>query len=67
MVKDGVLSIGDLTSFFLYTAYVGTSLGGLTSFYSELMKGIGASNRLFTLLNAKPQIENSGILNLNVP
>jgi len=57
MVRDGAMSIGDLTSFFLYTAYVGGSLIGLSSFYSELMKGVGASKRIFTLLDSPAQIE----------
>ncbi|KAI8983895.1 P-loop containing nucleoside triphosphate hydrolase protein [Pilobolus umbonatus] len=51
MVMENVITIGELTSFMLYTAYVGTSLGGMTSFYSEIMKGIGASGRIFELLN----------------
>ncbi|TPX47553.1 hypothetical protein SeMB42_g03282 [Synchytrium endobioticum] len=57
MVQSGAISIGELTSFFLYTAYVGSSLIGMSSFYSELMKGIGASSRLFEYLDAKPLIE----------
>jgi ABC-type multidrug transport system fused ATPase/permease subunit len=57
MVAEGVMSVGDLTSFFLYTAYVGGSLIGLSSFYSELMKGVGASNRIFELLKPVDGIE----------
>ncbi|PQE05448.1 ABC transporter protein [Rutstroemia sp. NJR-2017a BBW] len=45
MVKNGVISIGDLTSFLMYTA-----------FYSELMKGVGAASRLFELQDRKPTI-----------
>ncbi|OZJ02155.1 hypothetical protein BZG36_04638 [Bifiguratus adelaidae] len=51
MVMSQSISVGDLASFLLYTAYVGGSLGGLTSFYSEVMKGIGAGSRLFELLD----------------
>ncbi|CAO3589974.1 unnamed protein product [Absidia cylindrospora] len=57
MVMDNVITIGELASFMLYTAYVGTSLGGMTSFYSEIMKGVGASDRLFELLYRKSQID----------
>lgn len=56
MVMENTITIGELTSFMLYTAYVGTSLGGLTSFYSEIMKGVGASDRLFELLERKSPI-----------
>lgn len=56
MVKNGVISIGDLTSFLMYTAYAGSSLFGVSSFYSELMKGVGAATRLFELQDRKPTI-----------
>ncbi|KAM0715015.1 hypothetical protein Q7P37_009480 [Cladosporium fusiforme] len=49
MVHSGAISVGDLTSFLMYTAYAGSSLFGLSSFYSELMKGVGAATRLFEL------------------
>ena len=56
MVKAGAISIGDLSSFLMYTAYAGSSLFGLSSFYSELMKGVGAASRLFELQDRKPTI-----------
>ncbi|TMW62331.1 hypothetical protein Poli38472_009824 [Pythium oligandrum] len=56
MVADGVLTSGELTSFLMYTLYVGFSSAGLSSFYSELMKGVGASSRIFELLAREPQI-----------
>ena len=56
LVKSGAISIGDLTSFLMYTAYAGSSLFGLSSFYSELMKGVGAASRLFELQDRDPTI-----------
>ncbi|RUP12588.1 ATP-binding cassette sub-family B member 10, mitochondrial [Jimgerdemannia flammicorona] len=56
MVMEGVITVGELASFLLYTAYVGGSMAGLTSFYSEVMKGIGAGGRLFELLDRKTSI-----------
>lgn len=56
MVSNGTISIGDLTSFLMYTAYAGSSLFGLSSFYSELMKGVGAASRLFELQDRNPTI-----------
>ena len=56
MVQSGAISIGDLTSFLMYTAYAGSSLFGLSSFYSELMKGVGAASRLFELQDRNPTI-----------
>ncbi|KAJ1710134.1 ABC multidrug transporter Mdr2 [Aspergillus flavus] len=56
MVRSGAISIGELTSFLMYTAYAGSSMFGLSSFYSELMKGVGAASRLFELQDRKPTI-----------
>ncbi|KAI5268699.1 hypothetical protein E4T47_07653 [Aureobasidium subglaciale] len=56
MVKTGAISVGDLSSFLMYTAYAGSSLFGLSGFYSELMKGVGAASRLFELQDREPTI-----------
>ncbi len=56
MVQSGGISIGELTSFLMYTAYAGSSLFGLSGFWSELMKGVGAATRLFELQDRKPTI-----------
>lgn len=56
MVKSGAISIGDLTSFLMYAGYAGSSLFGLSAFYSELMKGVGAASRLFELQDRQPTI-----------
>ncbi|UKZ83701.1 multidrug-resistance transporte [Trichoderma virens FT-333] len=56
LVRTGAMSLGDLTSFMMYTAFAGSSLFGLSGFYSELMKGVGAASRLFELQDRKPSI-----------
>ncbi|CAI5717206.1 unnamed protein product [Hyaloperonospora brassicae] len=56
MVVEGSLTSGELTSFLLYTLYVGFSVAGMSSFYAESMKGIGASSRVFELLQREPNI-----------
>lgn len=56
MVQSGGISIGELTSFLMYTAYAGGSLFGLSGFWSELMKGVGAASRLFELQDRNPTI-----------
>ncbi|KAH8652471.1 hypothetical protein BX600DRAFT_387140 [Xylariales sp. PMI_506] len=55
-VRDGLLSLGDLTSFMMYAAFTGSSLVGLSGFFSELMKGVGAATRLFELEDRPPRI-----------
>jgi putative ABC transport system ATP-binding protein len=56
LVQSGSITIGELSSFLMYTAYAGSSMFGLSSFYSELMKGVGAASRLFELQDRKPSI-----------
>jgi len=40
----------------MYTAFTGSSIFGLSGFYSELMKGAGAAGRLFELQDRRPTI-----------
>ncbi|XP_071068653.1 ATP-binding cassette sub-family B member 10, mitochondrial isoform X2 [Dasypus novemcinctus] len=48
------MTVGELSSFLMYSFWVGLSIGGLSSFYSELMKGLGAGGRLWELMERKP-------------
>lgn len=57
MVRTGELSIGDLSSYLMYTIYSASSVYSLSNFYSELMKGVGASERVFELLKLKSEID----------
>ncbi|KAG8159034.1 hypothetical protein KVR01_011477 [Diaporthe batatas] len=56
LVRSGAMSLGDLTSFMMYTVFAGSSLFGVSGFYSELMKGVGAASRLFELQDRHPTI-----------
>ncbi|XP_074118480.1 LOW QUALITY PROTEIN: ATP-binding cassette sub-family B member 10, mitochondrial [Sminthopsis crassicaudata] len=57
------MTVGELSSFLMYAFWVGISISGLSSFYSELMKGLGAAGRLWELLERKPVLPfNEGIL-----
>lgn len=57
------MTVGELSSFLMYAFWVGLSIGGLSSFYSELMKGLGAGGRLWELLERKPQLPfNEGLI-----
>ncbi|KAF4563181.1 ATP-binding cassette permease mdl1 [Pleurotus pulmonarius] len=56
LVSRGDISVGDLTSLLLYTVYVGNGLQMLTSFFSSVMRGIGAGTRIFELLDRQPHI-----------
>jgi putative ABC transport system ATP-binding protein len=56
LVSSGGITLGELTSFLMYTAFAGSSLFGLSNFYSEIMKGVGAASRLFELQDREPKI-----------
>ena len=56
MVKSGAISIGELSSFLMYTAYAGSSMVGLSGFWGEMMKGVGAASRLFELQDRNPTL-----------
>ncbi|XP_048515456.1 ATP-binding cassette sub-family B member 10, mitochondrial isoform X2 [Athalia rosae] len=60
MVSNSALTVGNLSAFLLYAAYIGVSLGGLSNFYSELNKALGASTRLFELIEREPKIPVQG-------
>nr|XP_023689480.1 ATP-binding cassette sub-family B member 10, mitochondrial isoform X2 [Paramormyrops kingsleyae] len=56
------LTMGELSAFLMYSFWVGVSVAGLSSFYSELMKGFGAGSRLWELLDRKPEFSiNEGV------
>lgn len=56
MVSNSEITIGSLSAFLLYAGYVGISLNGLSSAYSELNKALGANARLFELIDRQPLI-----------
>nr|UOU03332.1 ATP-binding cassette subfamily B10 [Brachionus rubens] len=55
-IADQVITVGDLSAFMIYSAWVGISMSGLSSFYTELMRGIGASTRTWEIIDRKPSI-----------
>jgi ABC-type multidrug transport system fused ATPase/permease subunit len=54
------ISVGDLLAFVMYTVGVAVAFGMLTSFYNEQMKAIGATERVFELIDMQPRIPLSG-------
>merc|ERR1740128_1181661 len=60
LVTSDVITVGSLASFILYSAYVGIGLSGVSPFYAEMMKGLGASSRLWELADRSPSIPTKG-------
>jgi subfamily B ATP-binding cassette protein MsbA len=56
MVVQGEMSAGDLIAFVLYTFIVGGSIGGMSELYSQFQQAIGATRRVFELLDTRPEI-----------
>ncbi|KAE8297153.1 ATP-binding cassette sub-family B member 10, mitochondrial [Larimichthys crocea] len=57
------MTVGELSSFLMYTFWIGISIAGLSSFYSEMMKGFGAGARLWELQDRKPEFpQNEGLV-----
>ncbi|XP_076434803.1 uncharacterized protein LOC143274764 [Babylonia areolata] len=63
LVNEGDLSAGVLTSFLLYTLQVAIAFGLLSSLYGDFMQAVGASIRIFNLLERLPGLpSDSGLV-----
>ncbi|XP_017067597.1 ATP-binding cassette sub-family B member 10, mitochondrial [Drosophila eugracilis] len=68
LVLQDSLTIGALTAFMLYAGYVAISMNGLSNFYSQLNKGIGASERIWEILDRECTIPiDKGIVPVDKP
>ncbi|MEM8521246.1 ABC transporter transmembrane domain-containing protein [Flavobacterium sp. PL12] len=56
---SGEMSVGQLISFVLYSTFVGASFGGIAELYAQIQKAIGATERVFELLDEAPEKINS--------
>jgi ABC-type multidrug transport system fused ATPase/permease subunit len=56
---SGEMSVGQLISFVLYSTFVGASFGGIAELYAQIQKAIGATERVFELLDESPEQINS--------
>ena len=58
LVIAGEMSVGLLTSFMLYTLFLAFALGGLSGLFGDFNKAIGASERVFELMDRIPGVVN---------
>jgi len=61
-VLDGALSYGELSSFFMYTLFLGFNAGNIATAYAELRRAAGASERVLALIGRPPPLTGSGTL-----
>jgi ATP-binding cassette subfamily B protein len=60
LVLNGQMSVGQLTSFLIYTLIVAFSMGGLADLWADFMRATGAAERVFELIDRVPAIPPSG-------
>jgi len=56
MVVEGGMSFGDLFSFLIYTFSLAMSLSALAGLYADFAKALGASHRVFELLDRQSMV-----------
>ncbi len=56
-VLSGSLTAGELVTFLLYTFTVAGAIGAFTGLYGQLHEALGASQRIFELLNERSDIQ----------
>lgn len=59
-VVTGTLTVGDLTQFLLYLMIVAIGVGSLGSVWGDVMSGVGASMRVFDIIEQQPNLKNEG-------
>ena len=60
LVLDGLLSVGSLTSFLIYSLMVALALAALADLWADVMRASGAAERVFELIDREPAIPVSG-------
>ncbi|MGL1887547.1 MAG: ABC transporter transmembrane domain-containing protein [Reichenbachiella sp.] len=59
LLQNGDISMGDLISFVLYTAFIGGSIAGLGDLFGQVQRAIGASERILEIhQEAQEEINN---------
>jgi ABC-type multidrug transport system fused ATPase/permease subunit len=63
LVLQDEMTLGDLTAFNSYIIFVGFAMGQLAGSIGKIFEGLGASGRVFYLLDRVPQIPKPSIRN----
>ncbi|MDX1627970.1 MAG: ABC transporter transmembrane domain-containing protein [Fulvivirga sp.] len=59
LVQSGDITIGELVSFVIYTAFIGGSIAGLGNIIGQVQRAIGASERVLEIIKEDPEPINS--------
>lgn len=60
LVMDGSMTVGALTSFFVYTLVVAFSLAAVSDVWADFMRASGAGGRIFEILDRVPGMASGG-------
>ncbi|MVZ61701.1 ABC transporter ATP-binding protein [Sphingobacterium humi] len=55
LVSRGEISVGDLTTYILYSMFVAGSMGSFPELYASIQRSLGASERVLEILNEQPE------------
>ncbi|MCC9138570.1 ABC transporter ATP-binding protein [Pontibacter silvestris] len=55
LVHQGDIRIGELTSFIIYTVFIGASVGGLGELYGKVQSALGSTERILEILEEKEE------------
>ena len=64
LIASNQLDLASLIAFMLYSITIAASVAGLSSVFGTVMQAVGASTRVFELMDRKPQIPIQGGLPL---
>ncbi len=57
LVDTNEMTVGKLTSFVMYTVFIGGSLGSLGDIYAKILKTIGATERINDILEEESEVD----------
>ncbi|HPH81969.1 MAG TPA: ABC transporter transmembrane domain-containing protein [Flavobacteriales bacterium] len=55
LMQEGGIEFGDVISFVIYTSFIGASIGGIAELYAQIQKAVGATERIFEILDQEPE------------
>jgi len=55
LVSRGEITVGDLTTYILYSMFVAGSMGSFPELYASIQRALGASERILEILNEKTE------------
>ena len=61
MLTEGQMTVGELSAFLLYTFTVSFSMAALVGLWEDFAKAVGASERVFELLDREAAVQSGGL------